>query len=151
MPKGLKGFQVGNIYGGTDKIINSPNFSGDKNPFYGKHHTKKTKKKISELMKGKMSGNKHPRWKGGITSKYWASMVKKRDNWICQKCGFSDSRIVQADHIKSKKLFPKLKSDINNGMTLCPNCHAIKTYEDKLLRKLKNQRQKESAFNCRMD
>lgn len=35
-------------------------FSGEGNPFYGKHHSDKTKKKISDSLKGKYKGEKHP-------------------------------------------------------------------------------------------
>jgi group I intron endonuclease len=35
-------------------------FSGKGNPFYGKHHTDETKKKISENRKGKTAGEAHP-------------------------------------------------------------------------------------------
>ena len=38
----------------------SKKFSGKGNPFYGKHHTEETKKKISESRKGKMTGKNHP-------------------------------------------------------------------------------------------
>lgn len=35
-------------------------FSGEKNPFYGKHHSDETKKKISKNRKGKCAGENHP-------------------------------------------------------------------------------------------
>jgi group I intron endonuclease len=35
-------------------------FSGEGNPFYGKHHSDETKKKISDSLKGKYKGEKHP-------------------------------------------------------------------------------------------
>ena len=38
----------------------SNKFSGENNPFYGKHHTEETKKKISEARKGKTQGENHP-------------------------------------------------------------------------------------------
>jgi hypothetical protein len=34
----------------------SKKFSGEGNPFYGKHHTELTKQKISENRKGKLIG-----------------------------------------------------------------------------------------------
>ena len=36
--------------------------NGNKNPFFGKHHSKESLDAISK----KMSGEKHPNWKGGI-------------------------------------------------------------------------------------
>lgn len=38
----------------------SKKFSGEGNPFYGKHHTELTKQKISENRKGKLIGKQHP-------------------------------------------------------------------------------------------
>ena len=35
-------------------------FSGENNPFYGKHHSEETKKRISESRKGKLAGTEHP-------------------------------------------------------------------------------------------
>ena len=35
-------------------------FSGDKNPFYGKHHSEETKMLISQKLKGKFIGQNHP-------------------------------------------------------------------------------------------
>lgn len=35
-------------------------FSGAGNPFYGKHHTEKTKQLISQNRKGKAAGENHP-------------------------------------------------------------------------------------------
>ena len=35
-------------------------FMGKGNPFYGKHHTEETKRKISESRKGKCIGEEHP-------------------------------------------------------------------------------------------
>ena len=35
-------------------------FSGEGNPFYGKHHSEESKQKISESRKGKCSGESHP-------------------------------------------------------------------------------------------
>ena len=46
---------------------------GSKNHFYGKHHTIKTKEKLSLACKGKYVGKNNPAWKGGklIQNKYF--------------------------------------------------------------------------------
>lgn len=42
-------------------IINGlTSFPGEKNPFYGKKHTQESKKKMSEMKKGKYKGDKNP-------------------------------------------------------------------------------------------
>src|ERR1041384_4902805 len=39
---------------------NRQNYFGDKNPFFGKHHSEKTKKRWSEIRKGKNMGVNNP-------------------------------------------------------------------------------------------
>ena len=61
------------------------------------------------------------------SSKYakWRKAVFERDNFTCQVCG-KRGGWIEAHHIKSFSLFPKLRFDVKNGMTLCRDCH-IKT------------------------
>lgn len=53
--------------------------------------------------------------------KEWHKQVLKRDNYICQECG--SNKHLEAHHIKPLKYFPELAVDLNNGQTLCNNCH----------------------------
>ena len=46
-------------------------FSGENNPFYGKHHSEETKQKISENRKGKACGENHP-----FYGKHWTEEKK---------------------------------------------------------------------------
>lgn len=52
----------------------------------------------------------------------WADAVKARDGMRCMKCGATDVE-VQAHHIKSWNLFPELRYDVSNGVTVCAPCH----------------------------
>lgn len=52
--------QLGKSWSEDQKKKVSALFSGEGNPFYGKHHTEETKKIISEKRKNKYSGNNHP-------------------------------------------------------------------------------------------
>lgn len=72
-------------------------------------------------------------WKGGITSKQrsartkvsyikWRTSVFKLDNYICVFCGYS-GKGLNAHHDYSFSEFPKLRECINNGITLCTQCH----------------------------
>jgi len=97
-------------------------------------------KKYSKESRIKMSlskiGDKNPNWKGGITpynviirtsSKYreWSLSVFKRDNFICQSCGYINGGILEAHHIRSFAKYPNLRYILDNGITLCKKCHKI--------------------------
>lgn len=92
-------------------------------------HTKEAhlKKSLS------ITGEGHWNWQGGITPKNktdrnnikyknWRESVFKRDNYTCQICGIRGKEL-QADHIKPFAYFPKLRLNIDNGRTLCVECH----------------------------
>lgn len=78
------------------------------------------------------SGDKNPRWKGGITSKIRLERTKfvetirkqvlKRDNYTCQMCG-GKNRYLHVDHIQSWSEYAKLRFSIDNCRTLCIDCH----------------------------
>ena len=89
------------------------------------------------------SGKKHWNWRGGVTSinqnirqsieyKLWRKAVFERDNYTCKFCGERGGKI-HADHIKPFALFPELRFAIDNGRTLCKECH--KTTETYLQRR----------------
>ena len=55
---------------------------------------------------------------------YWRNAVLKRDNFTCQRCGTTSN--LQAHHIirwKDTSCEKHLRFDINNGITLCKDCH----------------------------
>jgi len=51
----------------------------------------------------------------------WRKTVLERDENICRRCGSRHD--LQACHIKSYKNYPKLRLDVDNGITLCKKCH----------------------------
>ncbi len=84
-------------------------------------------------------GEKHWNWKGGVTkaNKYerqrlgqlaiykdWRMSVFLRDNFTCQFCGLRGV-YLEAHHIKRWCDYPELRFDIDNGVTLCKDCHSI--------------------------
>lgn len=78
------------------------------------------------------TGKDNPKWRGGgserevakgrIEYKQWRKAVFERDNYTCQICKERGGKL-NADHIKPWMLFPKLRYVIDNGRTLCFDCH----------------------------
>ncbi len=124
---------------------------GSKNPNYGKSTWNKGRV-MSDDSKRKLSESKKRQFlaKGGVykTSpiqrerksfqlKQWRFDVFKRDDFRCLDCGEKKSGQLNADHIYPFAYYPRLRFDINNGRTLCIECHKkTPTYGGKV-RKLK--------------
>jgi hypothetical protein len=103
----------------------------------GKPKSEETKQKIRNNLRGRFVGVLNPNWKGTTTLlkrlrktsdyKLWRKAVFERDNWTCIFCGarscVGKSVYLQADHIKPFALFPELRFAIDNGRTLCKECH----------------------------
>lgn len=96
-------------------------------------------KKRPDVAKALKGENSHF-WKGGITPlnkiiresadyKIWREAVFFRDGYTCVNCGIKSGEGVtvelQADHIKPFSLFPELRFAIDNGRTLCRDCHML--------------------------
>lgn len=86
------------------------------------------------------SGDKHPNWKGGATPKnrkirnsleyaLWRNVVFDRDGYTCQECGVKNEKglgksvRLEVHHIESFVNNLKKRFDIDNGITLCKDCH----------------------------
>lgn len=54
--------------------------------------------------------------------KGWRTSVFQRDDYTCQLCGARGVKL-NAHHIKPFAIFPELRTDVNNGITLCVTCH----------------------------
>lgn len=57
-----------------------------------------------------------------VEYRMWRESVYRRDNYTCQHCGQRGGRL-NADHVKPFAVFKDLRYDINNGRTLCIDCH----------------------------
>src|SRR4030042_1240308 len=117
------------------------NLCGERNPMWGKSRTEEVKDKIREKLKewnkknpDIQRGKNNHNWKGGISTlhmmlrrsreyKDWIKSVFKRDRYICVKCGNKGSGNLQAHHIFSWANYPEKRFDLENGLTLCIDCH----------------------------
>jgi len=114
---------------GTVGIVRAWN-KGIKNPKMSERQRGK-----NNPMYGRMNEENNPNWKGGITPtnekirktfelQNWRMEVFKRDGFLCQMfdCDKTE-RYLNAHHIKTFAQNPDLRTDINNGITLCKKCH----------------------------
>ncbi len=53
----------------------------------------------------------------------WRNDVYSRDEHTCQSCGNTESGNLNAHHIENYSNNIGLRTDINNGITLCVDCH----------------------------
>lgn len=103
---------------GIKKPEHSKRMSGKNNPFYGKHHTKETKKKLSEGRKGK----NNPSWKGNKASinsiHRWVETEKPKIG-ICSICNnyHKKTYLANIDH--------KYKRNRDDFFELCIYCHRL--------------------------
>lgn len=140
----------------------------------GRKISEETRVKLSESHRGKKSRF----WEGGITPlnlairrtfryRLWRNDVFTRDNFTCQSC-FKKGIYIEADHIypfclilKDNKICSVEESllceelwDINNGRTLCKECHKkTDTYKKKARLIKNNERRKRNnkkrvCFSC---
>lgn len=133
----------------------------------GRPHTEDWKQMMSQRMKGKVFSEEHKEklrraklgrrgplcsnWKGGLTPinkrirnslEYaaWRKSVFERDSYTCVICG-ENSKYLNADHIKPFALYPELRFVLQNGRTLCVDCHKkTDTYSWKTRSEITNKR-----------
>lgn len=104
----------------------------------GKKRTPEQRAKISKALTGQkrpwMSGENNPNWQGGKTKeshlircsleyRQWRTSVFERDNYMCVIGGKEHGNKLNADHIKPFATHPELRFAIDNGRTLCEECH----------------------------
>lgn len=76
---------------------------------------------------------RNPRWRGGVTPdrirlrntldyRNWRKAVLSRDGYLCRKCGLGG--YLHAHHVKQFAHYPELRTELDNGVTLCKECHA---------------------------
>jgi len=99
----------------------------------------KTRIKLSQnsWMRGKF-GNQCPNFNPNLTEKqrklnrytsgdcFWIKSVKEKDQYTCQCCGYvgePNDGIMCAHHLNNKNDFKEQRLVLENGITLCKECH----------------------------
>lgn len=110
--------------------INLPPKQNGKSP-WNKGLTKKDDERINRFSKDRI-GKNNPNWNGGITGRFrdrfkkelikWRNKVFIRDKFICRKCGKVGGQL-HPHHIKPVCINPEFAFNIDNGITLCVECH----------------------------
>jgi len=104
-----------------------------------RRYSEETRRKSSKMRKDSLTTprkERHWNWKGGVTPEHnklrgsleyiiWRNSVYKRDNWTCRICGkHCKNGDIIAHHLKKFADFPELRFILENGLTICRNCHA---------------------------
>ena len=99
----------------------------------GKKLSLAQRRNMSLSQQKRVKDGRHHLFNGGITSvnekirksleyKLWRESVYERDNYTCVFCMIKGKRL-NADHIKPFAYYPELRFAIDNGRTLCVECH----------------------------
>jgi hypothetical protein len=155
MPKGIyihtnrTGFRKGNKLGIGNKwrlgvshsketrLKISNTMKGRPSNTLGKHHTEETKLKMSKAR----SREKHWNWQGGISlepySVNWKETlrrsIRERDAYVCKICGLPQGDIAHDVHHID---YDKKNCDPNNLITLCHGCHTKTSFNREYWKKL---------------
>ena len=92
-----------------------------------------------EVFKGRFIKENSPLWKGGVersrveraTYEYcqWRISVFARDKYRCQCCGDKSgcghTVELHAHHINNWSDYPEQRYNVDNGITMCSNCHML--------------------------
>ncbi len=96
--------------------------------------TDRTRKRCRVCYVNHSKGSNHPHWNPELTKNdrergrffegihEWAKQVKIRDNYTCQICKQVGYDLI-SHHVLPYAKYPKLRTDIDNGVTLCNKCH----------------------------
>ena len=122
-----------------EKVLSNLNLGNpwNKGKKYSEELRKKVKKQVLEAGKNTRfdKGKSHWNWQGGKTSwrqkivntkeyKEWRRKVLERDNYQCRECPSKER--LQAHHIVPVRKDRTKIFELDNGKTLCYDCHSEK-------------------------
>ncbi len=94
---------------------------------------KRASEETIEKLRLSKRGKNHPNWQGGKSFEdyglefdgYLKSQIRKRDNYVCQKCLTPENGWKHSVHHID---YDKKNNDPNNLITLCKGCHIRTNY-----------------------
>lgn len=108
----------------------------ENHPMYGKTYSEERRKKMSELqMKIAKRGRDNPMYNHNISLEerekrrsftgyqMWRKQVYERDSYTCQLCKKPSSGDIVAHHIDGYNWCVEKRTMVDNGVTLCEDCH----------------------------
>lgn len=127
---------INNNYRTVDKLKYRCNIHKDSIQYISYDGLSQSIKGCRYCAKELVSGENNWNWKGGINSenenarksleyKQWRKSVFKRDKYTCQCCGDNTGGNLNAHHIENFSNNEELRYDVDNGITLCKNCHSL--------------------------
>ena len=100
------------------------------------------KQKVIKVPLTETERNKSYFYRGSSEYIAWRDAVRTRDKFTCQRCG-SKKRIV-AHHIFGFMDYPYVRYDLENGISLCQECH-------KIVHREISEAEKERKYNLKLD
>lgn len=108
---------------GSFKKGNIPPFKNRVLPFEIRKKISATLRKIDFTQWDSFINNENQRLRSSAKAENWRFKIFQRDDYTCLNCG-KRGCYLNAHHIKPWSEYPKLRFDINNGITLCKICHS---------------------------
>lgn len=95
----------------------------------GKPKSAEHRQKLSESRRGKLSGEQHPNWQGGLSFELYPQdwtrtlrrSIRERDHYTCRLCAETQGDVAFAVHHVD---YDKKNCDPTNLITLCGSCHS---------------------------
>ena len=94
---------------GCFKLERLASMSGENSPSYNQNLTDEERLKNRYQLSG---GN----------SRVWSKQTMERDNYTCQICNKHGGNL-NSHHLNGWNAFPEQRFDLDNGVTLCTDCH----------------------------
>ena len=118
----------------------------------GHRKTWETRQKLREIaLRTARRGPANNNWKGGRSSevkairqsaeyRMWRATVFECDGYRCRDCGDSQGGNLEAHHLVARVDRPDLVFVVDNGLTLCRQCHRLRHYKPDSIRNKAKER-----------